>query len=147
MSKDDNERTIHQHFYQHVGNVAGRDVVHEAPSGFVYFRDMTWDQLIQCKLLSEQGLNRARKEIFYSTPAVVLAVHIIGVILILLNFVEFIGILKQLQQYMILVPASFLATIHFMSRRANKYAPLIREYKQELAGIEKELLHRKISSR
>lgn len=129
------------------GSSGGSGSGDEPPSGFVYFRDMTLDQLRHCKKLAEQALNQARKEIFCSFPAISMAIHAICVISILFNIVEFIGIIKQLQEYMILLPISFVATLHFLVKKVDQYAPLISEYKGEVAGVEKELLRRRISSR
>lgn len=146
-NNNDAERTVHQHFYQPVGNVAGRDVVQHAPSRFVYFCDMTTDELTQQKSINGQALERARKEIFFSIPAISLAAHFIGAVLILLNISESIHIIKQVQNYLILLPISFGASLHFLHKKVNQYTPLTSEYKGKIVGIEKELLHRKISSR
>lgn len=148
MSDDnDDERTVHQHFYQPVGNVAGRDVVQQSNSQFVYFRDMTMDELMQQRAFFGQGLECARKEIFFSIPVISLAVHFIGVILVLLNISEAFVIIKQFKDYLILLPISVGATLHFLHKKVDQYTPLTSEYKAKIAGIEKELLHRKISKR
>lgn len=126
------------------GNSGGGD---EPPSGFVYFSDMTVDELKQCRRLSRQALNRARKEILFSVPVILLLAHFAALVFIMLNIVEFINLVKVFQEYMIILPVTLIATVHFLRRKADQYAPLISQYKGEIAGIEKELLHRRISSR
>lgn len=126
------------------GSSGGGD---EPPSGFMYFSEMTLNQLKQCKLIAEQSLNQARKEIFFSVPVISIGIHAVGVLLIFLNIVEFIGIIKDLREYMLVLPVPFVITLHFLRKKVERYAPLISQYKGEIAGVEKELLHRRISSR
>lgn len=119
----------------------------EPPSGFMYFSDMTLNQLNDCKQLALGSLNLARKEILFSVPVISMAIHALGLIAIPFNIAEFIGIVKLLQEYTILLPVSLLVTLYFLRKKVDSYAPLISQYKGEIAGIEKELLHRRISSR
>lgn len=128
-------------------NYGGSGGGDEPPSGFVYFSEMTLEQLNHCKFVAEQSLSKVRKEIFYSAPALSIAIHFVGVLLIFLNIVEFIGVVKQLKEYTLLMPLPLVFTLHFLRKKIERYAPLIGEYKAQIAGIENELLRRRISSR
>lgn len=116
----------------------------EPKTKYVLFRDMTLEKLHQCRSDAKKHLAQAKKELYFSIPSISFAVHVIIFIAITSNFIEFLSLGNSTSPYIFVFVVSFITTIYLLAKTKIKYAPVIQQYDGEIAGIDNELLHRKI---
>lgn len=116
----------------------------ERATKYVLFRDMTLEQLHQCRHDARSCLANAKHKIYFSLPSLFFAIHAVVILAVILNFVDFITLGTSTGPYMFVFVATFMASFHFSIKKKEEYSPLIARYQGEINGINNELLHRKI---
>lgn len=129
--------------YGGAGNGGNDDA--ERATKYVLFRDMTVEQLHRCKNDALRCLTNAKRKIYFSLPSLSFGLHAVVVLLLITNFIDFIGLGNSTAPYMFIFVVTFMTSIHFLVKKREEYIPLIVRYQGEINGINNELLHRKIS--
>lgn len=149
----DNDISVTQEIGGNKGQIAGRDINNYFSNGAIEtqnissFWDLPLNELYPHKAHFAKLINSARKAIFFSPAALIcfglFACSIFAVLFQIANF----GKVSGMGKLILIWPVAFVVSVYFLRQKIDEYAPIIDEYNQELALLNKVIAHKKLSSR
>ncbi|HTF98656.1 MAG TPA: hypothetical protein VL995_21115 [Cellvibrio sp.] len=143
--EDGDNKTVHQHFHQPVGVVAGRDV-NIPDRSEVLFVDMAVPQLKFLRAERVRWKWKAHLKICTSPPLIIAVLLILVPAFTIIQFAlwgEVVGNLYYLVTWM----AAFMINAIFFRKVIPGYIQFIRECDAEIAGIDNALTRKKMMSK